>query len=78
MAESIISLLTPDEVMRSGEAEALVMTSNQHPMRLAKMYHDEPPRMTAAITVGPAHALDFTPRMTPPIEEPLKLPALIN
>ncbi len=36
-------LLTPDEVMRVGENEAIIRTGNRHPMRIAKSYYDEPP-----------------------------------
>jgi type IV secretion system protein VirD4 len=71
-------LLTPDEVMRLGEDEALVRTSNQHPMRLAKMYYDEPPRAAIASALGQVRALELTPVTPPPIEEPPKLPELIN
>jgi type IV secretion system protein VirD4 len=41
-------LLTPDEVTRLSESEAIIRTGNRHPMRLAKIYYDEQPR--AAIT----------------------------
>ncbi len=36
-------LLTPDEVTRIGEDEAIVRTSNKYPMRLYKGYYDEKP-----------------------------------
>lgn len=35
-------LLTPDEVMRIGENEAIARTSNKYPMRLYKGYYNEP------------------------------------
>lgn len=35
-------LLTPDEVMRIGENEAIARTSNKYPMRLYKGYYDAP------------------------------------
>ena len=41
-------LLTPDEVMRIGEGEAIIRTGDRRPMRLAKGYYDEPPRMASA------------------------------
>ncbi len=37
-------LLTPDEVMRIGENEAIARTSNKYPMRLYKGYYDTPPK----------------------------------
>jgi type IV secretion system protein VirD4 len=37
-------LLTPDEVMRIGENEAIARTSNKYPMRLYKGYYDVPPK----------------------------------
>ena len=37
-------LLTPDEVMRIGENEAIARTSNKYPMRLFKGYYDAPPK----------------------------------
>ncbi|HXH70246.1 MAG TPA: type IV secretory system conjugative DNA transfer family protein [Pyrinomonadaceae bacterium] len=37
-------LLTPDEVMRIGENEAIARTSNKYPMRLYKGYYDAPPK----------------------------------
>jgi type IV secretion system protein VirD4 len=71
-------LLTPDEVMRLGEGEAPVRTSNRHPMRLPKMYYDEPPRTAQAGALGPARAVEITPQAPPPVEEPPKLPEMIN
>ncbi len=53
-------LLTPDEVMRIGENEAIIRTGNRHPMRLAKSYYDEPPRTASAGSLGAARALNFT------------------
>lgn len=38
------SLLTPDEVMRIGENEAIARTSNKYPMLLYKGYYDAPPK----------------------------------
>ena len=52
-------LLTPDEVMRIGESEAIIRTGNRHPMRLAKSYYDEPPRTATAHALGAARALEF-------------------
>jgi type IV secretion system protein VirD4 len=37
-------LLTPDEVMRIGENEAIARTSNKYPMKLYKGYYDAPPK----------------------------------
>ena len=37
-------LLTPDEVMRIGEDEAIARTSNKYPMRLYKGYYNVPPK----------------------------------
>ena len=45
-------LMTPDEVMRLGEHEAIVRTSNRHPMRLEKMYYDEAPNPARALALG--------------------------
>lgn len=45
-------LLTPDEFMRIGENEAIIRTGNRHPMRLAKSYHDKPPRTADASSLG--------------------------
>jgi type IV secretion system protein VirD4 len=42
-------LLTPDEVMRIGENEAIARTSNKYPMRLYKGYYDQEPK-TAKVT----------------------------
>lgn len=42
-------LLTPDEVMRIGENEAIARTSNKYPMRLYKGYYDAPEK-TYSIT----------------------------
>jgi hypothetical protein len=64
--------------MRLGETEALARMSHKHPMMLAKMCHDEPPRRATASTFGQARAPDFAPQMPPPIEEPPKLSGLIN
>jgi hypothetical protein len=52
--------------------------SHKHPMKLAKMCHAEPPRTATASTLGQGRALDFSPQMLPPIEEPPKLSGLIN
>ena len=53
-------LLTPDEVMRIGENEAIIRTGNRHPMRLAKSYYDEPPRTASVGGLGVANALELT------------------
>jgi type IV secretion system protein VirD4 len=53
-------LLTPDEVTRLSESEAIIRTGNRHPMRLAKSYYDEPPRTASAGSLGAARALNFT------------------
>ena len=45
-------LMTPDEVMRIGQSEALVRTSNWHPMRLEKMYYNEAPNTARALALG--------------------------
>ncbi len=46
-------LLTPDEVMRIGENEAIARTSNKYPRLLYKGYYNEPPKtysMTQSLT----------------------------
>jgi type IV secretion system protein VirD4 len=48
-AEHRRQLLTPDEVMRIGENEAIARTSNKYPMRLYKGYYNAEPK-TAPIT----------------------------
>ena len=56
-------LLTADEVMRLSEQEAIIRTGNRHPMKLAKMYYDEPPRPSHASALGPAQALELMPAL---------------
>ncbi len=53
-------LLTPDEVTRLSESEAIVRTGNHHPMRLAKIYYDEPPRAASAGSLGAARTQEAT------------------
>ena len=52
-------LMTPDEVTRLSESEAIVRTGNRHPMRLAKIYYDEPPRTAQTHALGAARALEL-------------------
>jgi len=49
-------LLTPDEVTRLSESEAIVRTGNRHPMRLAKIYYDELPKTARAERLGDARS----------------------
>jgi type IV secretion system protein VirD4 len=57
-------LLTPDEVMRIGENEAIIRTGNRHPILAAKMYYDEPPRTAQATALGAARSLELAPAPT--------------
>jgi type IV secretory pathway TraG/TraD family ATPase VirD4 len=54
-------LLTPDEVMRLSETEAIVRTGNKYPMKLKKGYYDEPARTASASALGEAITKDFPP-----------------
>jgi type IV secretion system protein VirD4 len=54
-------LLTPDEVMRIGENEAIIRTGNRRPMRLTKGYYDEQPRTASAGALGAARSLELMP-----------------
>jgi type IV secretion system protein VirD4 len=56
-------LLTADEVRRIGHDEAIVITSNLRPMRLKKLFYDEP--ATAAIAPRLGSALVNEVRMKP-------------
>jgi type IV secretion system protein VirD4 len=56
-------LLTPDEVMRIGENEAIIRTGNCHPMRLTKSYYDEPPRTASVGALGAAKSLELVPAL---------------
>ncbi len=56
-------LLTPDEVMRIGEDEAIIRTGNRRPMKLAKGYYDEPPRTASAGALGAAKLLESAPTL---------------
>lgn len=53
-------LLTPDEVRRLCSNEALVITGNHHPMKLEKIYYDQPPKEAPAPSLGLPHALSFS------------------
>ncbi len=52
-------LLTPDEVMRLSETEAIIRTGNKYPMVLAKGYYNEPPRTARTSKLGEAITKDF-------------------
>ncbi|MGB8510753.1 MAG: type IV secretory system conjugative DNA transfer family protein [Pyrinomonadaceae bacterium] len=54
-------LLTPDEVMRLSETEAIIRTGNKYPMTLKKGYYDEPARTAHTSTLGDAITKDFPP-----------------
>jgi type IV secretion system protein VirD4 len=54
-------LLTPDEVMRLSEMEAIIRTGNKYPMTLKKGYYDEPARTAPASALGEAITKDFPP-----------------
>jgi type IV secretion system protein VirD4 len=54
-------LLTPDEVMRLSETEAIIRTGNKYPMTLRKGYYDEPARTAHTSTLGDAITKDFPP-----------------
>lgn len=54
-------LLTPDEVMRIGENQALVRTGNRHPMMLWKIFYKEPMRTARASALGQARTLELAP-----------------
>lgn len=47
-------LLTPDEVRRIGEEEALVLVANKRPLRLKRPFYGQPPRTAFAPSLGPA------------------------
>ena len=54
-------LLTPDEVMRLSETEAIIRTGNKYPMTLRKGYYDQPARTAPTSTLGEAITKDFPP-----------------
>ncbi|SRR5579885_663840 len=54
-------LLTPDEVMRLDETEAIVRTGNRFPMKLRKGYYDEPANTAPTSALGEAITKDFPP-----------------
>lgn len=54
-------LMTPDEVMRLSETEAIVRTGNKYPMKLRKGYYDEPANTAPASALGEAITKDFPP-----------------
>ncbi len=60
------ALLTPDEVMRIGENQALVRTGNRHPMWLWKIYYDEKPMKARTYRLGLARALELKPAPAQP------------
>jgi type IV secretion system protein VirD4 len=47
-------LLTPDEITRIGENEALVRTTNKYPMRLQKTFYDDAPKKAEQSGLGEA------------------------
>ncbi len=52
-------LLTPDEVMRLGDTEAIVRSGNKYPMKLRKGYYDEPANAAQTSALGEAITADF-------------------
>lgn len=56
-------LLTPDEVMRIGEDQALVRTGNRHPMWLWKIHYNGRPMKAKTRELGQARALDLVPTL---------------
>lgn len=56
-------LLTPDEVMRIGDNEAIIRTGNRHPMRLAKGYYNETPRTASVGALGAAKSFELAPAL---------------
>lgn len=54
-------LMTPDEVMRLSETEAIVRTGNKYPMKLKKGYYDEKANTAPASALGEAITKDFPP-----------------
>ena len=53
-------LMTPDEVMRLSETEAIVRTGNKYPMKLKKGYYDEKANTAPAPALGEAITKDFS------------------
>lgn len=51
-------LMTPDEVMRLADNEAIIRTGNQYPMRLWKLYYEQQQQTAHAPILGPAQALE--------------------
>lgn len=54
-------LLTPDEVMRLSETEAIDRTGIKYPMTLKKGYYDWPARTAPTSALGEAITKDFPP-----------------
>jgi type IV secretory pathway TraG/TraD family ATPase VirD4 len=52
-------LMTPDEVMRLADNEAIVRTGNRYPMKLWKIYYDAPEFSTRPRLLGAAKALEL-------------------
>jgi type IV secretion system protein VirD4 len=57
-------LLTPDEVMRIGENQALVRSGNRHPMWLWKIFYDEKPAKAKTQALGYARSLELAQEQT--------------
>jgi type IV secretion system protein VirD4 len=55
------SLMTPDEVMRLSETEAIIRTGNKYPMKLRKGYYDEKANTAPTSALGAAITADFAP-----------------
>jgi type IV secretion system protein VirD4 len=55
------SLMTPDEVMRLSETEAIIRTGNKYPMKLRKGYYDEKANTAPTSALGEAITADFAP-----------------
>ncbi len=54
-------LMTPDEVMRLSEYEALIRTGNKYPMKLNKGYYDHPANTARTNKLGEARSAYFPP-----------------
>lgn len=54
-------LMTPDEVMRLADNEAIIRTGNKYPMKLWKIYYDAPEYTARPRLLGAAKALELAP-----------------
>lgn len=56
-------LMTPDEVMRLGNDQAIVRSGNKYPMILWKIYYNAPESPARPRLLGAAKALELTPQV---------------